>query len=181
MKNLPVFKMSTYNKYFGEKNNLENWKPFFECFTDRNLKILDFGCGAAWSIYRGRELGYDIQGLDVPMWCFKEFNEFRTALGVDKYVKIYGGAGILPFEDGEFSLVVSRGSFEKLGNNLGMKDEKEIIEQRIMEFGRILSGPRIAVIAGGFFLNYKKVFEASGIKEIYLWTRNRIGRPSWKK
>lgn len=178
---LPVFKhMKTYTKFFGRKN-LKKWDPFFNHFNDTNLKILDFGCGAAWSVYRGIKEGYDMMGVDVKnLWAFKEFNEFREALGVSQYVKLYSGCGRLPFDDNSFSLVVSRGSFNKFGNTDGVKGDRKIILERISEFSRILTGPKIVVIAGGYFLKFKKEFHNVGLKECYLWNKNNI-KLAWRK
>lgn len=178
---LPVFKhMTTYNKYFG-KSNLKKWKPFFDYFNNTNYKILDFGCGAGWSIHLGRKLGYDMVGLDIKdLWSFKEFNEFRTALGVSKYVKLYSGVGTLPYEDDSFSLIVCRGSFNKFGNTEGVKGERKIILERIGEFSRILKESGIVVIAGGYFLKHRNDFYDVNLKNCYLWNKNIIKRPAWK-
>jgi SAM-dependent methyltransferase len=177
---LPVFEhISTYNKFFGEKN-LEKWQIFFDYFNDTKLKILDFGCGAGWSIHLGRKLGYDMMGLDVKdMWSFKEFNEFREALDVAKYVKLYSGVSTIPFKDNSFSLIVCRGSFNKFGNTEGVKGERKIILERIGEFSRILKEPRIVVIAGGYFLKHRNDFYDVNLKNCYVWIKNKI-KPAWK-
>jgi len=181
MEKLPVFNTKTYNKFFGEKN-IDKWKVFYDYFLDKSLKILDFGCGAGWSIHLGRKFGYDIHGLDVKAWAnaAKNFIEFREALGVSKYVKLYDGYGTLPWSDNSFSLIVCRGSFNKFKSKEAKKDEREIILERIGEFSRILYGPKIVVIAGGYFLKFKKEFKKAGINDVYLWNKNSI-KQVWGK
>lgn len=181
-KRLPIFpNVVTYNKFFGVQN-VNHWKAFFKRFDKKTYpSILDFGCGAAWSVEVGRDLGYNIFGLETfRTWCnFNEFDEFRKALGVQKYMKFYCGSGVLPFESKSFSLIVARASFHHTKNNRGLTQD-DVISERIAEFDRILTGPRTIVIAGGFFLKYKKDFLDVGLRNVFVWHRGNKFTQAWK-
>lgn len=167
---LPKFDIPNYNKYFGRKNNIEVWKKFFNFFDNKYL-MLDFGCGAAWSVHLGRKLGYYIDGLDTTAIArFSKFDKFRKSLGVDKHVKLYSGIGKLPFPDDSFSLIICRASFNKFHNEDVEKDHKKLALERLNEFSRILYGPRIVVITGKYF---KEEFDQFDFK-VYNWGKKGI-------
>jgi SAM-dependent methyltransferase len=168
---LPVFDILTYEKFFGEDHQRNHWTKFFN-FFGKEYKILDFGCGAGWSIKIGRDLGYDIVGLDttnIAASRHEKFNEFRKALGVHEYIKLYDGIEKLPFEDDSFSLIVCRASFNKY--HVTNKNEKsKLALERLNEFSRILTGPRIVVITGKYFKNEFKQFDF----QVYNWDKKEI-------
>jgi SAM-dependent methyltransferase len=173
---VPYFDTPHYNKYFREENNLKNWQVFFDHFG-KNHKMLDFGCGAAWSIYLGRKLGYDIVGLDTTsIGRFNDFNKFRKALGVDEYVKLYSGTGRLPFATNSLSLIVCRASFNKFHNRSTEKDEHKLAMERVREFSRVLWGPRIVVITGKYF---KEEFSQFNLF-VYNWSKRGI-KQIWQR
>ena len=169
------FDERTYKKYFNPKINKKRWRMFFD-FFETDYDILDFGCGAAWSIYYGSKLGYNIVGLDTTATAtFQDFNEFRKATGVHDRVKLYNGLGKLPFNDNSFSMVVCRASFNKFHNSAKEKDTHNLEMERLNEFSRILYGPRIVVITGKY---YKEEFKQFDFK-VYNWSKKGITR-LWK-
>lgn len=179
--NLPYFEdVSTYEKFFGQ-HNLKIWKVFFDYINKPSYRILDFGCGSGWSIYLGRTLGYRMYGLDTLKWSkAMRFVEFRRALGVSRFTKLYSGAGTLPFKDDYFDVIVCRASFNKFNNSDGRTDREGIILERIKEFSRIATGPRMLVFAGGYFKNYREEFFENDLTNIHLWHRNVKISQIWK-
>jgi len=172
--NLPHFDIPNYNKYFGEKHNVNVWSNFFK-FIRHDHKILDFGCGAGWSIHTGRKLGYDILGLETTAIArFNKFDTFRKALGIDKYVELYKGLGNLPFPDNSFTMIVCRASFNKFHNSSRVNDEKKLAVERLNEFSRLLYGPRIVIITGKYFREEFKQFDF----KVYNWGKRGI-RQLW--
>jgi len=158
------------NKFFKESYHRKHWEIFFNNFISKDNKILDFGCGAGWGIKIGREKGFDIFGLDtvaIHKKRVEQFDKFRKKLGIHEYVKLYNGAGRLPFEDNSFSLIVCRASFNKFRNKDGQTDENELALERLDEFSRILYDPRIVVITGKYF---KKQFSKFDFK-VYNWSK----------
>jgi SAM-dependent methyltransferase len=173
---LPKYNIEPYDKFFNLDRNEKMWKVFFD-FFDRSYKILDFGCGAAFSVYFGRKLGYDIVGVDTKNSGNAErFIEFRDALGVSDHVKLYDGFGRLPYEDNSFSLIVCRASFNKFNRSVGEKKENiPLVIERLNEFDRILDKSRIVVITGSYF---KKQFQEFDFK-VYNWSKYEVTR-LWK-
>jgi len=173
---LPVFDIPHYNKFFKEENQRKNWYTFFKYFNDiEKYKILDFGCGAGWSIRIGTDFGYNIMGLDtnaINKFSFNLFQKFRKALGVDPYVKIYDGIEKLPFDDNEFNLIVCRASFNKFHNINVDKNTQRMALNRLEEFSRILTGERIVVITGSYFKEEFKQFDF----KVFNWSKKRITR-----
>jgi len=171
---LPVFNIPYYNKSFKEENQRKNWSVFFKYFDDiKKYKILDFGCGAGWSVRIGIDFGYNIMGLDTEAVSrFSIFQEFRRALGVKPYVKIYDGIKKLPFDDNEFNLIVCRASFNKFHNIDRNKNIHEMTLNRLKEFSRILTGERIVVITGKYFEKEFKQFDF----KVFNWNKKRITR-----
>jgi SAM-dependent methyltransferase len=172
---LPYFNERTYEKFYGENHQRKHWKKFFDYFG-LEYKILDFGCGAGWSIKIGKELNYDITGLDsisIAKSRADNFDTFRKSLGVHDDIKLYSGSGELPFKDNSFSLIVCRASFNKFHDN---KNIHKLAIERLTEFSRILYDPRIVVITGQYF---KKEFGEFDFK-VYNWSKQGISR-LWKR
>jgi hypothetical protein len=170
---LPVYDIKPYKKFFNVEHNEKRWNVFFDYF-DPTHKILDFGCGAAFSIYFGRQKGYDIVGLDTKnSGNAKRFIEFRDVLGISEYVKLYDGYGRLPFNDNSFSLIVCRASFNKFNTKPGERPENiPLVMERLKEFDRITVKDKIVVITGSYF---KKQFKQFNFK-VYYWGKNGISR-----
>lgn len=161
------------DKFFKESYHRKHWEIFYNYFKSKDYKILDFGCGAGWGIKIGREKGYDIFGLDtiaIHPKRHNQFDKFRKSLRIHKYVKLYNGFESLPFKDDLFSLIVCRASFNKFRNTDSKTNEKELALERLNEFSRILTGPRIVVITGKYFKNEFKQFDF----QVYNWDKKEI-------
>ena len=173
---LPYYNSRSYTKFFNMDLNEKKWKVFFDYFDNKH-NILDFGCGAAWSIYFGKKLGYKIAGLDtINSGMAKEFIEFRNFTGVANDVILYDGVGTLPFDDKSFSLIVCRASFNKFNTRPGERDENiPLAIERLREFDRITMGEKIVVITGDYFKTQFKKFDF----KVYYWSKNGISR-LWK-
>ena len=168
---LPYFNERTYEKFYGEKYQRKHWKKFFDYFGSE-YRILDFGCGAGWSIKIGKELEYDIAGLDttnIAKSRHDKFDEFRKELGIHQYVKLYNGTEKFPFEDDSFSLIVCRASFNKF-KAVDETEKSKLATERLNEFSRILYDPCIVVITGNYF---KEEFSKFDFK-VYNWGKRGI-------
>jgi len=82
-------------------------------------------------------------------------------------IKLYNGSGKLPFKDACFSLIVCRASFNKFHPRDGIH---KLPLERLEEFSRILTGPRIVVITGDYFKEEFKKFDF----KVYNWHKRGI-------
>jgi len=103
--------LSTANlKYLNtKKNNHSNLERFWEeCYEGtKQDKILDFGCGGGRYLFVGRELGYNVIGLDINQKLFGDdiFERLHEIYGIEKYITFYDGINI-PFEENSFDVIL---------------------------------------------------------------------------
>jgi len=145
--------------------NVRAWKNFFNLpYVTKDDVILDFGCAVGFSILVGRELGYEVWGVDVEYkGPYKGVDIYREKYGTDKYIKIYDGYN-LPFEDDTFTIIAGRTSFEKFNSDKRNDDPETIskmINQRLKEFDRITTGKKIIVSNTDVFIT-PKMWESYG-------------------
>ena len=89
---------------------VRHWQMLLESIPrlpDRRL--LDFGCGAARSRTRIREIGYEWEGLDIP-----DSMESKSRPD-DADITLYDGLDV-PFEEAAFYIVLSTQTFEHVAN-----------------------------------------------------------------
>ena len=168
--------MRLSNKLINKEKNLYIWNDFFEKYTKKTDRILDFGCGAGWSIYLGLKLGYDIRGIDVdsPPYNMEEMVNFREEIETARFIDIYDGNNNLPYEDESYDIIVCKASLEKFNdrqNNEALKNKREdirdeLVDKRCKEFSRILRGKKTLVAAGGLNPFNKKFLSLHGINFI---------------
>lgn len=137
-------------KFFREDVYTYIWNDFFDRFPNKDDIILDFGCGAGWSIYFGRKRGFKVFGLDVRYNKTDElykFQTFRDGLGISEYVKLYDGIEKIPFENDTFSLIVCRSSLMRYTLKAETELSKpELVKRRVNDLLRILNEKKTMVI-----------------------------------
>jgi glycosyltransferase involved in cell wall biosynthesis/SAM-dependent methyltransferase len=70
-------------------------------------KVLDFGCGSGTVVHMLREAGIDAYGVDVR-WEGADFPDLtKLPLATSGHLRYYEEGEPLPFDDGEFDLVIS--------------------------------------------------------------------------
>jgi glycosyltransferase involved in cell wall biosynthesis/SAM-dependent methyltransferase len=70
-------------------------------------KVLDFGCGSGTVVHMLRQAGIDAYGVDVR-WEGADFPDLtQLPLAESGHLRYYEAGEPLPFEDGEFSLIIS--------------------------------------------------------------------------
>lgn len=148
------------SRFTDYNSNVKAWKKFFNlnCISKDDI-ILDFGCCVGFSILVGRELGYNVYGVDVEYeGPYKGVNDFRNMYDTMKYIKIYDGYN-LPYNDNEFTVIVGKVAFDKFNTNKRNDDEKVIekmIEQRLKEFDRITTRKKLIVSNTRTFITPEK-------------------------
>jgi len=168
--------MSLVDKLISKERNLYIWNDFFENYTNKTDRILDFGCGAGWSVYLGRELGYDIKGVDIddPPYNAQEMINLREEIGTAPFIDIYNGKSKLPYEDGSYDIIVCKASLDKFNdrwNNEALRNKREDIidelsDKRSKEFSRILRGNKTLISAGALNSFNKKFLILYGVNYI---------------
>jgi len=129
--------------------NFSIWSKFFDLpEVTKDDVILDFGCAVGFSILIGRELGYNVRGVDVEYkGPYKGVDKYREKYGTDKYIEIYDGYN-LPYPDNTFTIITSKASLDKFNSDKRNDDETiitEMITKRLEEFDRILTRKRLVI------------------------------------
>jgi SAM-dependent methyltransferase len=155
------------DRFTDPTSNLNAWKRFYKNNNiPKDYKILDFGCAVGFSIIAGRELGYNVMGVDVEYeGPYKGVEDFREKYGTTEYIHIYDGH-ILPFADNSIDVIVGRTSFDKFNTNQRNDSEEAVVEmifERLDEFKRILT-PRGICIANTINFLTPKLFKEKNIK-----------------
>jgi len=167
------YNQRTINKLFSEGHKQEHWGIIFNKFKSKKLRILDFGCGGGYGIKFGRELGYQMFGLETTeLRTFDDLREHRKKLGVEKYVKLYNGFEPIPFEDDSFDIIACRASFNKFNQIKKQNAGESLVVNRLCEFDRILSERKIVIITGKYYREQFKQFNFTVLN----WSKNGIRR-----
>jgi SAM-dependent methyltransferase len=145
------------SRFIDYESNVKAWENFFALNeVTKEDRILDFGCAVGFSILVGRELGYNVRGLDVIYeGPYVGVKEYRKKYGTDEYIDIYDGYNI-PYPDNSFTIIVGRTSFEKFNTtkrNDYENEVKELIDLRLKEFDRIITGKRLIVSNTNTFIS----------------------------
>ncbi|MEP7055467.1 MAG: class I SAM-dependent methyltransferase [Actinomycetota bacterium] len=75
-------------------------------------RVLDYGCGDGTTVRLLRAAGFDAYGVDIR-WRGADYGDIEaTDLGVEKRLRYYDVAELLPFEDHMFDVVISDQVFE---------------------------------------------------------------------
>jgi SAM-dependent methyltransferase len=92
------------------------WKPVAEALIEnyglrKGSRILDIGCGKGYLLHEMKLInpGLDIVGLDVSQYGLENAKE-----EVRPYLLRHRAQEVLPFDDREFDLVISLGTFHNL-------------------------------------------------------------------
>ena len=92
------------------------WKPMAQSLIDQyqlksDSKVLDIGCGKGFLLYEMKLLipDLDITGIDISKHGIKHSKEEITP-----FIKEHNAQETLPFEDNNFDLVISMGTFHNL-------------------------------------------------------------------
>lgn len=120
------------------KSDWEKWENIFGIFLKdaTGKKALDIGCGPGLFTIILAKMGYDMTSVDYSEDMLKEAKKNADENGC-KSNFVWGNAQELPFDDGEFDIIVSR--------NLTWNLEKP--EKAYKEWLRVLK-------TGGIILNY---------------------------
>lgn len=159
------------DRFTDYDKNVKSWKKFFSLnYISKEDIILDFGCCVGFSILVGRELGYNVYGVDVKYeGPYKGVNYFRNMYDTMKDIKIYDGYK-LPYDDDEFTVIVGKVAFDKFNTHKRNDDEKiieDMIEQRLKEFDRITTGKKLIVSNTRTFITPEKWKEYGFDLKIY--------------
>ena len=101
---------------------------------DKNVSILDFGCGAGGLVQEMVDLGYDAYGTDIRFKDGKsrdrliEQNRLVLIENIESRSNIDSGAYKIPFNDERFDIVISDNTIEHVNN----------LEQYVSESRRVL-------------------------------------------
>lgn len=153
---------------FVEYEKNENaWNRFFELEeVTQDDVILDFGCAVGFSILFGKKLGYNVRGLDVIYeGPYKGVDKYRDQYGTTNDIDIYDGYK-LPYEDNSFTIIVCRASLDKFNTDIRNDNEETVerlIDLRLKEFDRILTGKRLVITSTNKFVN-RVMLEAYNIE-----------------
>ena len=101
-----------YNRYVIEEFETERPKKWLELigeqsFRDRNMRVLDAGCGPGFFSVLLSLAGHDVTGIDGSEGMLAHARENAAHFGAAP-VLMRGDFGNLPFEDDSFDLVISR-------------------------------------------------------------------------
>lgn len=143
-----INKLGNDGKFYDARSQLDYWKNFFnrnKTLLDKKARILDYGSGGGYCIYVGRNMGYNIEGLDIDqekLFNKPMFNRIKKVLKVENNVTIYDGETIFPFEDNIFDFVISKNSIRKdlnykFTNKIPKSKLQERKKKRISELSRI--------------------------------------------
>ncbi len=119
-------------------------------YPDRNLKVLDAGCGTGWHIKRMMEYGFDVYGIDSSArQCANAKNNAACSnISVDSVLD-------LPFENGFFDIVYAINTLHHLTDIKQQKTATLEIE-RVLKPGGLLFIHEINVLNPifRFYMNY---------------------------
>jgi ubiquinone/menaquinone biosynthesis C-methylase UbiE len=166
-------------RFFRKTFNEYIWNDFFNNYVNIDDVILDFGCGAGWSILVGRRHGFKVFGLDVnydKTDDLYKFQKFRKEIEVDKYVSLYAGYGSLPFKDNQFSVIVCRSSMRKSNCDSGKEitHKEELFSERTKEFLRIFKiGGTLIVSPYSSDKENLKYFQKNNIN-VLIWNQKKL-------
>ena len=81
---------------------------------EKQIRILDFGCGRGKTLARLRQMGLDVRGVDIDRQRAKDARGLLSRLdaGSDDDVAVINGDGKIPFADEYFHCVYSQQVFE---------------------------------------------------------------------
>lgn len=92
------------------------WRPIAEQLIrhygiEPGMRILDVGCGKGYLLYEFQQAcpGVEVRGLDISAYAVANAKE-----EVRPYITV-GNASALPYDDGEFDLVISLATLHNLG------------------------------------------------------------------
>ena len=97
-------------------------------------RFLDLGCGIGRHLVFGHELGYDVSGIDLSAHAVELARAWLESLdGTDVQNQVVqGDVRSLPWDDGEFAVVVSHGVLDSM--------HFEIAREGVAEVARVLAG-----------------------------------------
>ena len=113
LNSLKTFKR--FNAYKRHEYHIEVWEKFWKhtIKTNKEDNILDFGCGAGWSKYIGRNYHDNIDLLDIDTKEVKDvFSQFHKILKIDSV--FYWDGNEMPLKDNEYDIIISKASMSKL-------------------------------------------------------------------
>jgi ubiquinone/menaquinone biosynthesis C-methylase UbiE len=133
----------TFDTHIGHgiqsKREREVWKNcFLQVFTEKNLKILDVGCGTGELSLLFSEMGHEVKGIDISNQMLKIAKAKAEASKVDITFE-EGDAENPPYENGTFDIVFNRHLLWTLPNPI----------QAIQNWKRVLkNGGKVVIIDG---------------------------------
>jgi tellurite methyltransferase len=78
--------MTSYNKYYQQENYFGNTYPelirYFEQF-ERNLSLLDLGCGQGRDVLTFGRMGFNVTGIDLSSVGIEQLNNIAIKEGLD--------------------------------------------------------------------------------------------------
>lgn len=121
--------------FFSKCPPPEYWVEFFDGIENKkNIKVLDMGCGGGRNTLFLLKKGFDVSSCDLHVEMVKEtrrrVKDLLPSCEVQDKI-IQGNMLDLPYEDGEFDIILSNGIF----HNVSCKNEFEIA---INEASRVL-------------------------------------------
>ncbi|EHP89178.1 class I SAM-dependent methyltransferase [Methanotorris formicicus] len=108
IKNYWDVRSETYDNSPGHSGLPEVWKKvLYEICGNKKLRILDVGTGTGFLAILLAELGHEVVGIDLSEKMLERAREKADKKGLDIEFMI-ADAENLPFDDGEFDVVVNR-------------------------------------------------------------------------
>ena len=93
-------------RYIQKCIQVKNWLCNYSN-ENKNLKILDFGCGEGHLVLILKEMGFDVYGLDIKS------HDYWKDIG--KNFDVYDGIN-LPYQSSFFDVIVMNGVLEHIGS-----------------------------------------------------------------